>query len=75
MWTDYVNLAVEPEFALGIGEGGKIEWVSAAIELHHYRFWSGDPTSQELVMSNGMHAGMVLGKSRSLPVGIDLYGA
>ena len=74
-WADYVDLAVEPEFAIRIGEGGTLESITAAIEIHNYRFWSGKPSSQELVMSNGIHAGLVMGKQRVAPDEIDLDGA
>ena len=82
-WHDYVQCAVEPEFVLGIGkdvaaeiEGETelveaIDWVAPGIEIHHYRFWFGEPTSQELIASNGIHAGLVVGKQRVSPAQVD----
>jgi len=74
-WDNYVNLAVEPEFALFIGQQGQIEWIAAAIEIHNYRFWSGTPSSQELVMSNAIHAGVVLGETRMPVDAFDMNAA
>jgi 2-keto-4-pentenoate hydratase len=72
----YVDCAVEAEMAIWIGTDlhpsmdlqeihHAIAAVSPAIELHNYRFWYGIPTCQELISSNGIHAGLVLG--RQLP--------
>jgi hypothetical protein len=41
--------------------------VCAGIELHNYRFWYGAPSLQELIASNGIHAGLVLSHMRPLP--------
>jgi 2-keto-4-pentenoate hydratase len=49
-----------------------ISSVSPGIEVHNYRFWYGRPTSQELIASNGIHAGLVVGKERTLPADLDL---
>ena len=46
--------------------------VCAEIELHNYRFWFGTPSLQELIASNGIHAGLVLSDMRSLPPNWDL---
>lgn len=87
-WNDYVQCAVEPEFVLGIGKDvvaevkdetelrDAIEWVAAGIEVHNYRFWCGEPTSQELIASNGIHAGLVIGDQPIPPadLGFDLEG-
>ncbi len=87
-WNNYVDLAVEPEFVLGIGRDIRseiddeqelldiIEWVAPGIELHNYKFWFGKPTSQELIASNGIFAGLVVGKQRRLPkdFAFDLEG-
>jgi 2-keto-4-pentenoate hydratase len=82
-WDDYVQCAVEPEFVLGIGKDvlaevedetellDVIEWVAPGIEVHNYRFWFGKPTSQELIAGNGIHAGLVIGNQRILPVDLD----
>jgi 2-keto-4-pentenoate hydratase len=79
----YVDCAVEPELVLRLGADldgevdeqeiiGAIAGVCAGIELHNYRFWYGKPTSQELIASNGIHAGLVLGPERSFPPNWDL---
>ncbi len=82
-WHDYVQCAVEPEFVLGIGKDvaaevedetellDAIDWVAPGIEIHNYRFWFGEPTSQELIASNGIHAGLVVGKQRVSPAQVD----
>ena len=49
-----------------------IECVSPGIEVHNYKFWFGKPTLQELVASNGIHAGLVIGTEKVRPVGLDL---
>ena len=83
-WDDYVQCAVEPEFVLRIGRDvvaevedeaellDVIEWVAPGIEVHNYKFWFGKPTSQELIASNGIHAGLVVGDRRISPTDIDL---
>jgi 2-keto-4-pentenoate hydratase len=79
----YVDCAVEPElvFRLGSDIDGEadeetviraIAGVSAGIELHNYRFWYGKPTSQELIASNGIHAGLVLAEERPFPPNWDI---
>lgn len=80
---DYFDCAVEPEFVLMIGsdladEVGEqddltaaIDFVSPGIELHNYRFWFGEPTSQELIASNGIHAGLVVGNQKTSPGSFD----
>jgi 2-keto-4-pentenoate hydratase len=72
-WHAYRNPAVEPEFVFvmgkdladEVGEAGllrdAIDSVSPGIEVHNYRFRLGEPTSQELIASNGLHAGLVVG--------------
>jgi 2-keto-4-pentenoate hydratase len=82
-WHAYHRPAVEPEFVLVMGrdltdevgdEGSLVEaidCVSPGIEVHNYRFWLGEPTSQELVASNGIHAGLVVGDRRMRPQGLD----
>jgi 2-keto-4-pentenoate hydratase len=83
-WHDYVCCAVEPEFVLMIGRDladevdderklvEAIEYVSPGIEVHNYKFWFGKPTLQELVASNGIHAGLVVGGEKCRPAGMDL---
>ena len=80
---DYFDCAVEPEFVVMIGsdladEVGEqddltaaIDFVSPGIELHNYRFWFGEPTSQELIASNGIHAAMVVGDQKTSPGSFD----
>jgi 2-keto-4-pentenoate hydratase len=78
-WTDYVDCAIEPEMVFtmgadlrGIGLSDEqlidaIECVSPGIELHNYRFWFSPPTSQELICSGGIHAGLIVGKAQVPP--------
>ncbi len=75
-WTSYANCAVEPEMVLvmgaelcGVGLSDDelidaIEYVSAGIELHNFVFWFTPPTSQELICSGGIHAGLIVGDTR-----------
>lgn len=82
-WSDYQLPAVEPEFVLRIGkdlvdEIGQsesldqvIDYVSPGIEVHNYRFWFGEPTIQELVASNGIHACLVVGNQKLKPDDLD----
>jgi 2-keto-4-pentenoate hydratase len=44
-----------------------IECVSAGIELHNFRFWFTPPTSQELICSGGIHAGLIVGNTKVSP--------
>ena len=44
-----------------------IEYVSPGIELHNYKFWFSPTTSQELICSNGIHAGLIVGDTRISP--------
>lgn len=83
-WNNYLDLAVEPEFVFEIGRDVRseirdqrelidaIEWVAPGIEVHNYRFWFGKPTSQELIASNGIFAGLVVGAPRISPREVDL---
>jgi 2-keto-4-pentenoate hydratase len=81
--SSFVDCAVEPElvFRLGADLKGEVDddqiisalaEVCAGIELHNYRFWYGTPTQQELIASNGIHAGLVLSPMRPLPKSWDL---
>lgn len=77
--NDYVNCAIEPELVIGIGRDltgaclddefliGSIEYLSPGIEVHHFKFWLGDPTAQELIMSNGLFACLVVGPQKVKP--------
>jgi len=84
--NDYVECALEPELVLHIGsdlDGSDLEAsnlrqaisaVSPGIEVHNYRFWYGNPTSQELIASNGIHAALVVGRKYELPPNVNLNG-
>ncbi|MES1167074.1 MAG: hypothetical protein ABUL68_03650, partial [Pseudomonadota bacterium] len=75
-WTRYVNLALEPELVICLGRDiqpdrvadadliASIDYLSTGIELHHFKFWYGKPTAQELIVSNGLFAGLVVGPGR-----------
>ena len=81
-WNDYVRCAVEPEFVFMIGKDlpnevkderelvAAIEYISPGIEVHNYKFWFGKPTLQELVASNGIHAGLVISRKKVRPEGL-----
>lgn len=85
-WSHYCQLAVEPEMVVCIGEDFSVEmgedysieervdFVAAGIELHHYRFRFSPPSIQELIASNGIHAGLIVGERRSVPENFD-WGA
>ena len=78
-WCDYVNCVIEPEMVLRIGkdlEDGEltdthlidaIDYVSPGIEIHNFKFWFSTPSSQELIASGGIHAGLVIGKKKVPP--------
>jgi 2-keto-4-pentenoate hydratase len=81
--SQYVDCAVEPEMVFRLGKDidgetddrtlvRSIAGVRAGIELHNYRFWYGTPTSQELIASNGIHAGLVCGPEMPLDPSFDL---
>ncbi len=82
-WGDFFQPAVEPEFVLRIGRdltnevgddeplADAIEWVSPGIEIHNYHFWFGEPMTQELIASNGLHAALVIGEQRTHPREVD----
>jgi 2-keto-4-pentenoate hydratase len=69
--ANYANLAIEGELAVRLARdlpeppladeecADAIEAVFPVIELHHYRLRSHRPCCQELIASNGMHAGLV----------------
>jgi 2-keto-4-pentenoate hydratase len=83
-WSDFTQCAVEPEFVLHIGKDVKdhriddkqlldaIDYVSPGIEVHNYKFWFGNPSSQELIASNGLHACLVVGEEKVKANKIDL---
>lgn len=74
----FVECAVEPELVFRLGESlvgeideehilGSLAGVCAGIELHNYHFWLGYPTVQELIASNGIHAGLILSDFQAVP--------
>jgi len=74
--SDYHSLAIEPEFVISIGVDlsdknvsdeellESIECVQPGIELHHYVYQYPKPSRQELICSNGIHAGQVVGRNK-----------
>ena len=78
-WKNYVNCAIEPEMVFTIGADlfgtnlphdqliDSIECVRAGIELHNFHFWFTPPTSQELICSGGIHAGLIVGDKKVSP--------
>lgn len=78
-WSAYVNCAIEPEMAIRIGRDiprgdisdqellDSIEYVSPGIEIHNFKFWQGEPSLEELICSGGIHAGLIIGKSKVSP--------
>lgn len=81
--SNFLNLAIEPEFVFKIGKDvtreflenynieDAIESVAAGIELHNYNFFF-KPTSQELIILNGIHAGLVIGDYVAFDKNLDL---
>ncbi len=80
----FTSCALEPEFVFHIGSDlcdptitddaliAAVDHVSAGLEIHNYKFWFGEPTSQELIASNGIHAGLVVGNDRVPLSSLDL---
>ena len=78
-WKRYTNCAIEPEMVLKICRDLKgenlsdkvlkkaIEYVSQGIEIHNFKFWYMPPTLQELICSNGLHAGLIIGNNKISP--------
>jgi 2-keto-4-pentenoate hydratase len=74
-WCNFANCAIEPEMVFTIGSDlhgtdlpedrlvEAIESVRVGIELHNFRFLFGPPTSQELICSGGIHAGLILSQT------------
>jgi 2-keto-4-pentenoate hydratase len=70
--ADFANLAIEGELAVRLGSDlpgpfpaeqacrDAIESIFPVIELHHYALRSDPPRVQELIVSNGMHAGFIV---------------
>jgi 2-keto-4-pentenoate hydratase len=73
---DYANPAVEGEFAVRLARDlpgspltdeqcrEAIQDIFPVIELHHFVLQSDRPSCQELIASNGMHAGFVLAENQ-----------
>jgi 2-keto-4-pentenoate hydratase len=78
-YNDHINCAIEPEMVIKTckdleGEHlpdnvliDAIEYISPGIEIHNYKFWNTPPTLQELICSNGIHAGLVVGDTKTSP--------
>ncbi|MEM7536919.1 MAG: hypothetical protein AAF639_32370 [Chloroflexota bacterium] len=78
-WRDYLNCAIEPEMVIKIGKDlaeenlpdaaliDAIAYVSPGIEIHNFKFWFSPPTSQELIASGGIWAGLVIGNQQVSP--------
>lgn len=72
---NYYRPAIEPEFVVTLGRDLKnadasdeelidaIEHVRPEIELHNYTYHYLPPTRQELICSNGIHAGQIVGRT------------
>jgi 2-keto-4-pentenoate hydratase len=81
---DFLSLAIEPELVICLGADipapppqpldllDAIEWVAPGIELHNKQFFFDPVTSQELVASGGLWAGLVVGETKVKPTRIDL---
>ena len=82
-WKSFHHPAVEPEFVLRMARDVSdlvgpedslldfIDFVSPGIEVHHYDWWFGEPTVQELIGSNGIHACVVIGDEKVSPHQFD----
>lgn len=81
--SNYVNCAIEPEMVICIGRDltgerladrnivDSLVYISAGIEVHHFKFWLGDPTVQVLIMFNGLFACLVMGSEKVKPDVLD----
>ena len=58
--SSFANLAIEGEMAARIGDDGKITALFPVIELHNLVFRSEPKTLAELIVNNGLNAGVVL---------------
>ena len=58
--SSFMNLAIEGEMAARIGEDGEIAAIFPAIELHNLVFRSEPKALAELIVNNGLNAGVVL---------------
>jgi len=78
-WSHFNNFSIEPEMVFKIGKEldevnpsddeliDSIQYVSPGIELHDFKFWHSPTTLQELICSNGIHAGLVVGNAKASP--------
>ena len=76
---DFIKCAIEPEMVISVGvdlQGvglsddellDSMSWVGVGIELHHFKFWFDPPSSQELICSGGIHAGLMIGNAQIDP--------
>jgi len=58
--SSFANLAIEGEMAARIGDDGKITALFPVIELHNLVFRGESKTLAELIVNNGLNAGVVL---------------
>ncbi len=56
----YVNLAIEGEMAVRIGDGGRITAAHPVIELHDFVFPAGQRTLPALIARNGFNTGVIV---------------
>ena len=85
--TDYLDLAIEPELVISLNSDipvppkdhrelvDAIDWVAVGIELHNKKFFFNPISSQELIASGGLWAGLIVGPDRLSPKGLDLDAA
>ncbi len=85
--SNYLNLAIEPELVISLNTDvpvppkdhrelvDAIDWVAAGIELHNKQFFFNPISSQELIASGGLWAGLIIGPDRLSPKGLDLDAA
>jgi len=59
-YNAFSNLAIEGEMAIRIGANGGIEAAFPVIELHHFVFRGPRKTLAELIVNNGINAGVVI---------------
>jgi 2-keto-4-pentenoate hydratase len=81
--NQYHSLAIEPEFVLTLKRDlldeditddellDAIECIQPGIELHNYVYHYPQPTRQELICSNGIFAGLIVGRSKVRAWDID----
>ena len=85
--ADYVNCAIEPELVICLGADideenlddeqlkQAIAYLSPGIEIHNFKFWFGKPTIQELIMSNGLFACLLVGEEKARCETFDFHNA